>query len=428
MRRWSIQPRASLGNGFASGQFLINYSVGKARYEKEPDSTDHSILNRTANLHMPSEVPTNAFPIDEMYHGSRIAPKGFTHVHHMFLPRASHALAAMWRRAVECEDHRLRNMLLFFVEQAIWGMSVLNRYSPSHFSQVNRQLSGVYYIGSQIAEVSPWYILDGKLNRLTRAFNLRPARANTATIATGDCSASRLPDNSIDYVFTDPPFGENIYYADLNYLVESWYRILTSSGLEAIVDRAKGKGILDYQHLMQRCFAEYHRVLRPGRWMTLVFHNSKNAVWNAIQEAMLAAGFVVADVRTLDKRQGSYRQVTSTAVKQDLVISAYKPNDRLENRFRLVAGDRRRCLGLRPHPSASAPRIRRKGRASRDYCRASELFTAFRPHGGLPRPAQGEPFPLSATPSFTPVWNSDFLHVMGCISSPIKRRSMTRSA
>jgi hypothetical protein len=42
---------------------------------------------------------------------------------------------------------------------------------------------------------------------------------------------------------------------------------------------------------MQRCFEEYHRVLKPGRWMTMVFHNSRNSVWNAIQEAMLAAGF-----------------------------------------------------------------------------------------------------------------------------------------
>src|SRR6266850_3879777 len=89
---------------------------------------------------------------------------------------------------------------------------------------------------------------------------------------------------------------------------------------------------------MRRCFHEYHRVLKPGRWMTVVFSNSSNAVWRAIQEALGTAGFVVADVRTLDKQQGSYRQVTSTAVKQDLVISAYKPNGGLENRFYLEAG------------------------------------------------------------------------------------------
>jgi hypothetical protein len=40
-------------------------------------------------------------------------------------------------------------------------------------------------------------------------------------------------------------------------------------------------------------------VLKPGHWMTVEFHNSKNSVWNAIQEALQHAGFVIADIRTL---------------------------------------------------------------------------------------------------------------------------------
>ncbi|MCP4662279.1 MAG: site-specific DNA-methyltransferase [bacterium] len=316
----------------------INYNVGKTRHEKDPDKADLETVNRLTSLSLPTEIPTKPFPIDEMYHGSRLAPKGFTHVHHMFLPRAGQALAAMWRRACAHEDARLRNALLFFVEQAIIGMSVLNRYSPSHFSQVNRALTGVYYAASQHSEVSPWYILDGKLKRLLKAFKPMPSRADTAVVTNGDCARISIPENTVDYVFTDPPFGSNIFYADLNILVESWHSVLTRVESEAIVDEPKNKSLLDYQRLMQRCFEEYYRVLKPGRWMTVVFHNSKNAVWNAIQEAMLAAGFVVADVRTLDKKQGSYRQVTSTAVKQDLVISAYKPNHGLEERFKLEAG------------------------------------------------------------------------------------------
>lgn len=317
---------------------LINYSVDKARYEKEPDFADFEQLERITDLPFPSEIPTDGLPIDAMYHGSRLAPKGFTNVHHLFLPRAGKALAATWRRVDELGRGRLRSMLLFMVEQAIWGMSVLNRYGPSHYSQVNRQLSGVYYISSQIAEVSPWYILAGKLKRLVKAFESRHSQTGGAAISSGDCSNTGLPANSVDYVFTDPPFGENIYYADLNYLVESWHRVFTPSAPESIIDQAKGKTLADYKRLMQEGFAEYCRVLKPGRWITVVFHNSRNAVWNAIQESMLAAGFVVADVRTLDKQQGSYRQVTSTAVKQDLVISAYKPNGGLERRFKLSAG------------------------------------------------------------------------------------------
>ena len=317
---------------------LIDASSAElGRYGRTLDRSDLANLERIENLPLPAEVPVNALPINEMYHGSRLAPKGFTHLHHLFLPRAAHALAALWRRAQACNEPRLRNMLLFFAEQAIWTMSLLNRFRPTGYSQVNQSLTGVYYVPSQTSEPSPWYILNGKLRRLTKAFK-RTHRHRTVAVSTGDCGALELPDNAIDYVFTDPPFGENIYYADLNYLVESWHRVRTATAPEAIIDQAKGKTLTDYLHAMQRCFAEYRRVLKPGRWMTVVFHNSRNAVWNAIQEAILAAGFVVADVRTLDKRQGSYRQVTSTAVKQDLVISAYKPNYGLEARFELAAG------------------------------------------------------------------------------------------
>jgi predicted RNA methylase len=313
---------------------LIVYSVGKTRYEKLPDTADLETIARIGTLSLPSTVPITRFPIEDMYHGSRVAPKGFTHVHHFFLPRAAQAMGLLWARAHAHTDPRIRAFLIFMVEQAIWGFSVLNRYSPSHFSQVNRALNGVYYVASQHAECSPRYNLTGKLNRLTKAFELYRVMPTNAAISTGSAATIPLPDASIDYVFTDPPFGENIYYADLNFFVESWHGVTTDAKPEAIIDRFKGKALPEYQHLMQRCFAEYHRVLKPGRWMTVVFSNSKASVWNAIQVALQQAGFVVAEVTALDKVQRSYRQVTSTnAVNQDLVISVYKPNGGLEQRL-----------------------------------------------------------------------------------------------
>ena len=340
-RVFETQPDPANGKPWKRVKFrpaLISYAAGGKRYEKKPDPHDLEIVKRIEAMPLPVEMPTNRFPIEEMYHGSRIEPKGFTGVHHFFLPRPAHTLAAIWRKANAHPDARTRHMLLFFVEQAIWGMSVLARYAPTHFSQVNQYLTGVYYVASQHAECSPWYILDGKLDRLFRAFQRNFAAEGASVFSSGSATRLGFLNDCIDYIFTDPPFGENIYYADLNFLVESWHRVITNALPEAIVDKFKKKGLPEYQRLMQRCFGEYYRVLKPGRWMTLVFHNSLNAVWNAIQEAMQAAGFVVADVRTLDKQQGSYRQVTSTAVKQDLVISAYKPNGGLEERFGLEAG------------------------------------------------------------------------------------------
>ncbi|MGH9460877.1 MAG: DNA methyltransferase, partial [Vicinamibacteria bacterium] len=245
----------------------------------------------------------------------------------------------LWRRARLQRDSRIRQALLFMIEQAIWTASLLNRYRPTGYSQVNQYLTGVYYVPSQHAECSPWYILTGKLERLVKTFRqYRSTWTNGCTATTSSTVSLGLPSNCIDYVFTDPPFGANIPYADLNLLLESWHRVKTDVGPEATVDGWKKKELSDYQELMRRCLVEFHRVLKPGRWLTMVFHNSSNAVWNSIQGAVLEAGFVVADVRTLDKQQGSYRQVTSTAVKQDLVISAYKPNGGLEHRFKIEAG------------------------------------------------------------------------------------------
>ena len=376
---------------------LLNYSIGKKKFQKAPDASDIELLSLLASREPPRGIPTSELPDCQMTRVGRMRTTNMRCVHHMFLPRAIHALDALWGRANHPENRRLRNMMVFFIEQAIWSMSLLNRFRPTGYSQVNQYLSGVFYIPSQISEISPWYILQGKLDLLRKAFESPSSRSFTAVVSSGDAASLGVPADSIDYIFTDPPFGENIYYADLNYLVESWHRVFTRSEPEAIVDRVRGKGNLEYQQLMQRCFAEYRRVLKPGRWMTIVFHNSRNAVWNAIQESLAAAGFVVADVRTLDKQQGSFRQVTSTAVKQDLVISAYKPNGGLENRFRLIAGTEDGawdfvCSHMRQLPVFAAREGRAEVIAERQSYLLYDRMVAFHVQRGVAVPLSAAEF------------------------------------
>lgn len=160
------------------------------------------------------------------------------------------------------------------------------------------------------------------------------------SITTGNAAKIPIPSNVIDYIFVDPPFGANLMYSELNFLAESWLRVLTNNSAEVIESKVHGKSLLDYQRLMEKCFVEYFRVLKPGRWMTVEFSNTKASVWNAIQTALQQAGFVVANVATLDKQQGSFKAVTTpTAVKQDLVISCYKPSHNLEMRFAHTDGE-----------------------------------------------------------------------------------------
>jgi len=304
---------------------IINYTVGKKKYEKKPDDADIALLNSIASLHFPSIIPTTAIPDMQMMRVGRMQPVAITHIHQFFLPRTSHILAAFWARAIKTTDVRLRNLLMFWLESQFVNLSIRNRYRPGVSFPYN-PLTGVFYVPSMLSEASVFTAYENKLKRIQAAFVNYSPKLGQTLIETGSASGVGLPDSCVDYIFTDPPFGENIYYSDLNFFTETWFRVLTNVQPEAIIDRVKHKDLFEYQRLMQACFAEYYRVLKPGRWMTVEFHNSQNSVWNSIQEALQRVGFVIADVRTLDKKQGSFQQVTSaSAVKQDLVISAYKP-------------------------------------------------------------------------------------------------------
>ena len=139
-------------------------------------------------------------------------------------------------------------------------------------------------------------------------------------------SLPNIPDDCVDYIFTDPPFGQNIIYSEVNFLWESWLGITTEQGPEAIVSPRQAQGVEESTDLRRRCFVEFRRILKPGRWITVEFHNSRNEVWAAIQTALAEAGFAVEDVRVLDKQQVSFKQAsTENAVQRDLVISAREP-------------------------------------------------------------------------------------------------------
>jgi hypothetical protein len=97
-------------------------------------------------------------------------------------------------------------------------LSVLNRYRPDTLfsGQSSCWLACITSLRTH-AECSPWYILDGKLDRLVKAFrNITQSYKRRGShhryggkVATAD--------DCIDYIFTDPPFGENLPYAELNF-------------------------------------------------------------------------------------------------------------------------------------------------------------------------------------------------------------------
>ncbi len=322
---------------------LINYSVkgSKEKLEKRPDQNDLAVIEKIEASEIPYWYPITRIDRDiDLWYERDYRSLGIYAIHHFFSKRNLWMTAFLWNRVRQVEDVRLRNHLLFWLQSVTMGFSKLNRYLKNAFSQVNRILSGTLYVGSTLSEVSPWYALTGKIKRIAKAPGLSDVDEAAITLQT-TANIPAVPDGSFDYIFTDPPFGSNIIYSDLSIVWESWLKVATNTDHEAVVHRRKKEGhsLDDYRSMMTAAFAEMYRILKPGRWITVVFHNSRASVWNAIQEALARAGFLVAQVTVLDKQQGSFKQVTAAgAVKNDLVINAYKPRHSFIQQFTAQAG------------------------------------------------------------------------------------------
>ncbi len=298
---------------------LINYKVGHNVFEKKPDVSDFKLIEKINT----EEIPY-WFPSDRMIEGRetrRNDPMGITHVHHFYTKRTLWYLAALRYRC------RTQQQKMWFTSQLI-NVSKLNRYRPSVSFPYN-PLSGTLYIASQVSETDVFVAYKNKVKKLMVAFNYIRERNAVSTMSATDSFNLHA-----DYAFVDPPFGSNLDYSELSFLWETWIGVRTNQSMEAIESKSQKKNIDDYRMLMTRIFSEIFRILKPGRWITIEFSNTSATVWNSIQSSLQKVGFVVANVAALDKQQGSFKAVTTpTAVKQDLVISAYKPNGGLETRF-----------------------------------------------------------------------------------------------
>lgn len=324
---------------------LINYSIIDSngryiRFEKIPDSEDLSLIKDIDSVKNPYWYPDKKIPDGEKTkEPMRI---GITHIHHFYTKRNLYILSKIFQYANKSKSQKILFMFTSMVNRA----SKMNRLHLKNY--INKSggcnagyLKGTIYISSISIETSIIEQIQDRIAWLSRCFSSLNNNLKTQfRIETNSSTALNICDNSVDYLFIDPPFGYNIQYSELNFLWEYWIKVQTNNTSEAVINSVQRKGLSEYQDIMERCFKEFYRILKPGRWMTVEFHNSQNSVWMSIQEALQSAGFVVADVRTLDKKQGAFNQVQATkqAVKQDLIISAYKPNGGLEDRFKLTAG------------------------------------------------------------------------------------------
>ena len=318
---------------------VVCTTIDGKRFERKPTDLDFEILKKIEQTKC-----DYFFPTDKLPHGFNLdQPQKSHHIlyfHQFYTKRNLIALATLYDKILKSS---IPNKMRFIFTGMINRSTRMNRVHVSNYFYGGGgwnvgHLKGTLYIPNAPIETSILEQVEDKLKLYLRAIPLLPKIYDNAVFI-ASAENSGLKDNTIDYIFVDPPFGANIMYSELNTLPEAWFRIFTNNKSEAIENPGQNKDRLFYLNEMKKCFSEFYRILKPGKWMTVEFSNTSSAIWNAIQNAITSSGFVIANIAALDKKQGGMRGIiTATAVRQDLAISCYKPSETFTRNFLLQDG------------------------------------------------------------------------------------------
>lgn len=300
----------------------VHGSTGGRGWSRAATGDDLSLVERLDAEPVPDSVPRAAIPWGDLHR--RGYHQGITHLHHFYTRRNLIVFARLWERAGR-HGGALADALRFW----------LLGYNASHATIMTRVVAksgqrdlaltsaqpGVLYVSGLPVEKNLISGLRRRLRTVAGAFGAVHGRKGRVEVHQRSSCRVDLPAGSVDYVFTDPPFGGNIPYAEVGFLNEAWLGRYTERAEEVIVSAAQGKTLAGYQELLGTALGEARRILKPDGKATLVFHSASAGVWNALQSAYSDAGFGVERASVLDKTQASFKQVTAAgAVRGDPVL------------------------------------------------------------------------------------------------------------
>jgi 16S rRNA G966 N2-methylase RsmD/transposase-like protein len=310
-------------------------------WQRDAAAVDAEAVVRAEQTSLPTGTPMAEIAWGDLYRSGY--HKGISHLHHFYTSRNFLAIAKLWSM-IEQHPESIRDALKLLVlsynaTHSTLMTRVVVKDGQNDFILTGAQ-SGVLYVSSLPVEKNVFEGVRRKIATFKQAFEAIAGSRSTVEVMNASSTKLGLSDMSIDYAFTDPPFGGYIPYAELNQLNELWLGRTTDQKEEVIVSSAQNKSVDTYARLMGEVFSEMARVLKDKGKATVVFHSAKTAVWHALMQAYEEAGFRVQTTSILDKLQTSFKQVVSNvSVKGDPLILLAKDRKLEKTRMRADSDD-----------------------------------------------------------------------------------------
>ena len=239
---------------------------------------------------------------------------GITHLHHFYTIRNYLVMSKLWKLTDEYPTYESDALKLLLLSYNATHCTLMTRVVAKHEAKdfvLTGAQSGVLYISKLPVEKNILLGLKRKSKPFEDAYRCLENCSGNIEVKNQSSAWMTEQNQSIDFVFTDPPFGDFIPYAEVNQINELWLSSVTKRDEEVIISSAQNKNVDTYQEMLADVFGELNRVIKPNRYVAVVFHAAKALVWKAFSQAVQSADFNIVCTSMLDKTQASFKQVVS---------------------------------------------------------------------------------------------------------------------
>ena len=267
-------------------------------FRKDADQADIKTIKKSETLFKKAKKNLEInYPKDEILQYVKRSNK--THIDQLFTSRALLILSNIKTDILSLNNKTNKNMLMMCFSSMLPNVS---KMIPGDLKTVNGKS------GWQISKL--WAPKIHTEKNIFESFISRYKRIRKGKLETNHLIKSKkyklykkssehlnnIKSNSIDYIFTDPPYGESIAYLGLSMFFNSWLDESTDYSKEIIYDPYRNKRYKDYSVRLDKVFKELYRVLKQDCYLSFTFHNRDIKIWKSVIDAVNDAGFEMKNI------------------------------------------------------------------------------------------------------------------------------------
>ena len=316
------------------------------------------------------------YPQNDFFHNPRINAYGGKKIYELFTPRNLFALSMLMNAIEQEDDPEIRNILKFCFTSSVGQASkmvfvVKNRGKYKGQSNETRKEVGSWVIGywtpKENFEINVWNCFNNKFQKILKAkkqqeksdYEIKEVNSITS-LSNNDKNLylrnlpaqkalEEIPDNSIDYIITDPPHGNRIPYLELSMLWNSWLKMDVDYENEIVISESKErkKNLENYNSLLNKVFQEIYRVLKYEKYFSLMFNSLDDNTWINVISELHSLNFQLHKVETLDYSANSVVQDTrGKGLKTDFILTFIKKKNHLNHPLNIIIPPKEEILSL----------------------------------------------------------------------------------